>query len=210
MRDVRCLNCHSEDCHELLKVSDVNDNLHTYFKCENCSLVYLRPLPSEEEMNKIYAQDYYGEGENEKFKAFFVVKLINTFARCRARRFASHLNKGARIMDVGCGNGRLLEHLHSLNRNFELHGIEIQPMAVLRASRRLKGRAWIHTVNGLEQFFGKNAFDAISYVHVFEHLPDPAKTMDELIKRTKEVILLCLEGQKSPKNEFVGVQVIKV
>ena len=37
-----------------------------------------------------------------------------------------------------------------------------------------------------------------------------AKTMDELIKRTKEVIQLCLEEQESPKTEFVGVQVIKV
>ncbi len=37
-----------------------------------------------------------------------------------------------------------------------------------------------------------------------------ARTMDELIKRTKEVIQLCLEGQESPKIEFVGVQVIKV
>jgi predicted RNase H-like HicB family nuclease len=39
-----------------------------------------------------------------------------------------------------------------------------------------------------------------------------AKTMDELIKRTKEVIQLCLEEQKEEeqKPEFVGVQIVKV
>jgi len=39
-----------------------------------------------------------------------------------------------------------------------------------------------------------------------------AKTMDELIKRTKEVIALCLEEQKGEvsKNEFVGIQVVEV
>ncbi|MFH1587587.1 MAG: type II toxin-antitoxin system HicB family antitoxin [Candidatus Diapherotrites archaeon] len=39
-----------------------------------------------------------------------------------------------------------------------------------------------------------------------------AKTMDELIKRTKEVIALCLEEQKDEvsTNEFVGIQVVEV
>ena len=38
-----------------------------------------------------------------------------------------------------------------------------------------------------------------------------AKTMDELIKRVKEVIELCLEDEKeNPKLEFVGFQKIRV
>lgn len=38
-----------------------------------------------------------------------------------------------------------------------------------------------------------------------------AKTMDELIKRTREVIELCLEeGEEAEKLEFVGIQTIEV
>ena len=38
-----------------------------------------------------------------------------------------------------------------------------------------------------------------------------AKTMDELIKRAKEAIQLCLEEQKEkPKSRFVGVQVVEI
>jgi predicted RNase H-like HicB family nuclease len=42
-----------------------------------------------------------------------------------------------------------------------------------------------------------------------------AKTMDELIKRVKEVIELCLEDLEEkkeaiPKSEFVGIQRVKV
>ena len=38
-----------------------------------------------------------------------------------------------------------------------------------------------------------------------------AKTMDELLKRIREVIALCLEEQgKSPQTSFVGVQVVEV
>ncbi len=39
-----------------------------------------------------------------------------------------------------------------------------------------------------------------------------AKTMNELIERTKEAILLCLEGSESEevKDNFLGVQKIEV
>jgi predicted RNase H-like HicB family nuclease len=39
-----------------------------------------------------------------------------------------------------------------------------------------------------------------------------AKSLDELMKRTHEVILLCLEaeGKRGPKNEFIGIQRIAV
>lgn len=38
-----------------------------------------------------------------------------------------------------------------------------------------------------------------------------AKTMDELIKRVKEVIELCLADEKeTPKMEFVGIQQVRV
>jgi predicted RNase H-like HicB family nuclease len=40
-----------------------------------------------------------------------------------------------------------------------------------------------------------------------------AKTMDELIKRTKEAIAVCLEGDKSDlkvESKFIGIQKIEV
>lgn len=38
-----------------------------------------------------------------------------------------------------------------------------------------------------------------------------AKTMDELLRRTKEVIELCLEDQgETQETSFVGVQVVEV
>ena len=41
-----------------------------------------------------------------------------------------------------------------------------------------------------------------------------AKSMDELLKRVKEVIELCLEEQRNskrnPESSFVGVQVVEV
>lgn len=37
-----------------------------------------------------------------------------------------------------------------------------------------------------------------------------AKTLDELIKRVKEVIQLCLGDEAEPRKSFVGVQIVQV
>lgn len=37
-----------------------------------------------------------------------------------------------------------------------------------------------------------------------------AKTFDELIKRVKEVIQLCLQDRREPRKEFVGIQIVQV
>jgi predicted RNase H-like HicB family nuclease len=37
-----------------------------------------------------------------------------------------------------------------------------------------------------------------------------AKTMDELIKRVKEVIVLCEQDAKPSKSKFVGVQMVEL
>jgi len=177
-----CLNCGSPDASVFLKAIDIFGDTHEYYRCNECQLVYLWPLPDEAHLKQVYNSDYYGVGEKEKFSSGMIVRVIDRFAGRRAKRFARYLKGGARIMDVGCGNGRFLEHLHSLKRNFELNGIEIDPGAALRASKRLKARAWIHTVTDIEKFFGKQSFDALSYVHVFEHIQNPALVMDQFEK----------------------------
>ncbi|MDP2973791.1 MAG: type II toxin-antitoxin system HicB family antitoxin [Candidatus Diapherotrites archaeon] len=37
-----------------------------------------------------------------------------------------------------------------------------------------------------------------------------AKTFDELMKRVKEVIQLCLPDQDEAKKQFVGIQIVQV
>jgi len=180
MSEHLCLNCNSNLYSDEFMAEDIFSNIHSYRRCQNCGLVQIHPIPDDQMLEKAYDTDYYGEGEKEKFNSGIVVKMIDRFAEKRARRFAAFLRPGARIMDVGCGNGRFLMHLHTLKRNFELNGIEVNTRAALRASTQLKAKAWIHTVTDIEKFFGKNSFDGISLIHVFEHLQDPAGMLDQL------------------------------
>jgi len=178
--DVICINCGSNDTTHFLTSIDNSSNTHDFKKCNNCGLIFLLNSLNDKDISKIYNEDYYGTDDKEKFNNKSVVNLISYFSSKRAKSFTSFLNNGDRIMDVGCGNGRFLEFLYKSKKKFELHGIEIQAKAALRATSRLKAKAWIHTVTQLEKFFGKNSFNAVTYIHVFEHLINPAEVLDEL------------------------------
>lgn len=178
--NTKCLNCGYGLNDEVFMAADTSENIYRYVRCRQCGLVFISPHPETSVIEKTYESEYYGEGETEKFNNKIIVRMIDRFSAKRAGRFANHLKSGARILDVGCGNGRFLEHLHSQKRQFELNGIEISARAALRASTRLKAKAWIHTVTDIQQFFGKQSFDGISFVHVFEHLSNPSEMLDQL------------------------------
>jgi len=50
----------------------------------------------------------------------------------------------------------------------------------------------------------------VADVPEFEGCHTQAKTMDELLKRVKEVIALCKEDEKPSKTKFVGVQMVEL
>ena len=83
-------------------------------------------------MRDAYATSYYGEGAT-KFGTW-IESLRDAFATRRARKLARALAEGARILDVGCGDGRLLRSFHNAGR-FELHGIELPGPAAERAAK---------------------------------------------------------------------------
>jgi SAM-dependent methyltransferase len=201
-----CLNCGSEDSTPYLNASDIFHQQHQYYKCDRCGLVFIFPLPSDDILARAYDTSYYGEGDTEKFNSSLVVKFIDRMSKRRALRFAAYLPAGGRIMDVGCGNGRFLEHLHGLRKKFDLNGIEVNAKAALRASERLKSKAWIHTVTDLETFFGKNAFHGISYIHVFEHIDNPVVVMNQLKKviRPDGVVMIVIPNIESRQAKRFG------
>lgn len=79
-----------------------------------------------------------------------------------------------RLLDVGCGNGAYLKLMQELG--WQVTGIDIDPAAV--AVCRAQGlNAFVGTLETMN--FPDHAFDAITLSHVFEHLPDPAKFLQE-------------------------------
>ncbi len=89
-------------------------------------------------------------------------------------------DKGAAILDVGCGFGHVLDNLRSLGYT-NLSGIDISDEAILHCHNINLN---VEQISSLEDFFSKNTkkYDFIIMTHVIEHI-----NKEEIIKTLTEI-----------------------
>lgn len=148
--------------------------------CPACGTVFLWPAPSPEQLQAAYTTSYYGEGST-KF-GDWIERFRDVFAKRRSRQLAGSLAPGARILDVGCGDGRLLRSFQSVG-HYELHGIELPGPAAERAAKIPSINLHFGTLEATE--LPAASFDLITLVHVYEHLPNPLETLNRLARLIK-------------------------
>jgi SAM-dependent methyltransferase len=81
---------------------------------------------------------------------------------------------GARLLDVGCGNGEGLVRMRQLG--WDVEGVDVDPLAVETA--RAMGLA-VRLGDLASQRYPDNSFDAIYMSHVVEHVHDPVGLLRE-------------------------------
>src|SRR5437588_6526470 len=86
----------------------------------------------------------------------------------------AHSNS-ARVLDAGCGSGRMLEELKDYG---EVSGVEIDPDAAAVASSRGWGEVCIGSLEELP--WEAETFDLITCLDVLEHIADDRRTLAEL------------------------------
>lgn len=131
----------------------------------------------------IYGSDYFLErcGGVEFFQAygFKVLKPSMQFALRRA-----DLKPGDRVLDIGCGRGELVAHLH--DQGFDATGIDYSEAAVACA-RKLYPKGDYRLVRSDEVPFPPASFDKIFMLGTIEHLYEPeiAKTLAQIKRLLK-------------------------
>ena len=145
------------------------DNFVAY-RCARCHLVFLNPRPANSELERIYPPTYHAfQFSVENFGiAYRIRSLLETrrlLACCKG------LPLGARILDVGCGDGFHLKLLaESGHPSWRLEGIDASPKAVAAAIRsNLNVRACSIESEDVPQ----DTFDLIFLIATIEHVPDP-------------------------------------
>lgn len=148
--------------------------------CSACQTAFLWPKPTNAQMDQAYADTYYGEG-NTKFDPL-IERFRQTFASSRVSGLARRLPTDARILDVGCGDGRLLVTFHKKGGR-ELHGIELPGAAAERTARIPEIHLHVGTLASVE--LPPDFFDLITLVHVYEHLAAPQEALLQLARLMK-------------------------
>jgi ubiquinone/menaquinone biosynthesis C-methylase UbiE len=92
--------------------------------------------------------------------------------RAEAEAMRRFLEPDAMVLDIGCGTGRVMEHLAPWCR--EVHGIDISERMVQEGRQRLGHLANVrfHHGNGYDLAgFGDGSFDVVSSIVALQHMP---------------------------------------
>lgn len=153
-------------------------------KCGNCGLVFSEVIPTAAEL-----EEYY--------KDYTEYDYINDVTRNRYLSWIDNLDKERktnRILDVGCGDGILLEQ--AKKRGWQVFGTEYSEKWVTRC--RDKG---ISMVQGKldTASYETESFDVIVYLEVVEHINNPIEefTSAKSLLRKGGVIFLTTPNYNS-------------
>ena len=141
-----------------------------FVRCSVCEHQYLSPRPSVADLPIIYPSNYYAyeEGGNG-----LVARLRRRWEAGKVRLYRELIGDGPRrVLDVGCGNGRLLELLRDFGpAQWRLEGIDIDP----EAAARCEAKGFRVHVGRVEDFpVSEAGFDGVVMLQLIEHVEDPA------------------------------------
>lgn len=152
----------------------------------------------------------YNQGNLKKYKS------KNPLKRLMLRYFLSVIEKifklidqnDLKILDAGCGEGFVTEHIyHSCNKS-NVYGVDVSPEAIEYAMKYQNPNIKFFVGNALKLDFCDNEFDVACAFEVMEHLSEPEKLLYELCRISKKYVFLsvpnepffCLGNLLSGKN----------
>ncbi|MEX2016459.1 MAG: class I SAM-dependent methyltransferase, partial [Candidatus Hydrogenedentales bacterium] len=160
---VACNLCGSEDYRSI-----VEEQGFTICECRSCGLVYVNPQPVAEALPQFYEGMYVdtSDAEMEARHLAYGPRHVGRILERRTEGLAQRRKDAKKLLEVGCGSGRLLEAIRDLP--FELHAIELSARAAEHARTRVP-EASIQVAGMDTAEFGEGEFDAIVSVAVLEH-----------------------------------------
>lgn len=142
-----------------------------FMRCTECGLVLRNPMPTLEQLDRIYADMY----ETERISHAQTCQESGGFA---LQRYASSIGRAmrgstGRVLDFGSGSGALVQLL----RESKIDAIGVERSAQARQyCAEQRGFNLFADIDQLEDA----SVDCVTMIEVIEHLPDPSAALEQL------------------------------
>ena len=167
------------------RIEDLNDKVfsarrlpdrihYQILRCPQDGMIWSSPVLPAEHAAKLYARSsfsYVDEVENLTATYLSVLKEV-----------LDNIKFEAAILEIGCGNGFVLEALDKKGFH-HLQGIEPSQDAVQKSSPHIRGKI----INNMfdEGIFPEGTFDLIYFFQTLDHIYDPNKLIAQCFKLLK-------------------------
>lgn len=141
---------------------------------------------------------------HERYKSFWTPEFWREYCEGHAvRRYRGRrelrlalellrLKEGQRLLEVGCGYGRLSASL--VESGAQWTGVELSPSMAAHCRRTLPASAWLVRGDNCELPFAEGSFDRVLCSGVLMHVEDERKALGELVRVLRPGGVLVVSG----------------
>lgn len=178
----------------------------TTVMCDDCGLFYSNPMPTTEELSNYYKKEYRKDYQFALLKPSdkHVKKKQNEakarYANIRAELTRDRLN----LLDFGCGSGELVHEYAT--HGHDAHGFEPGATYSAFAQQTKDLKIEIRSTDYQNADYGAKQFDAISMLHVLEHIPNPLAALKKAHEWLKDDGVLYIEVPNMQAYELKGFE----
>lgn len=216
MLNIKCAICENNNSSKILYKQNFNSKVfnskvfsarripdrthYRFLKCSKCGLIFSNPIIERDKINSLYFKSDFNYNQEAQYlkKTYF-----NYF-----KKYLLRTNyKKAKVLEIGCGNGFLLEELKD-NGIKNIYGLEPGKLSVDKARKDIRNRIKVDILR--KNIFPKESFDIICCFHTLDHIVDInifLKEVNRLLKINGKVFFVVhntnglsvkLFGEKSP------------
>lgn len=188
--EMSCINCGGKESRFLFDAKDyrlaTTEKNFSVYKCSGCGLMFLNPMPQEDELGIFYPDDYYQPG------IALLEKLYSPLIDRCFKKIVNEIKKfksGGRSLDVGCGTGIFMSYFQ--REDFDAYGTDLSKKAGSALPNSLKKKITINPFK--KNNFDDESFDLITLKQVLEHFVDPNEVLKEVYRTLKPNGILYIE-----------------
>lgn len=161
------------------------------WRCAGCGHIYLNPRPTPNSISVLYPSNYASFSGKFTEGSWLTSRLKEYVMMRRLRKYLDDLPSGARFIDIGCGDGQLLEAVKRRSPSLEVHGLDWRFEPKVRS--RLEGQGIVLHESRLETAnLPASHFDLVTMNQLIEHLWQPRECLTMVSKTLTPVGRLLL------------------
>ena len=170
-----------------------NGKIFKYLNCQECQSFNVCPTPDDDDFSKMYGEEDHSYLKDVKGKLQYDFNYPFADHQGYQVQFLKQIKeelKNKTLLDYGCGSGFYMKYAEYCGAI--VSGVEFDEKFVKLL--REKTDFDIYTFSDLKSKLEKKTFDFIHLGHVLEHLPEPAKLMEELKNFAHENTVFIIDG----------------
>ena len=175
----------------------VRSNKYSIHKCKVCHTGFTIPKLSKKNLNKLYSNNVYRNLKGKRFRNIFQ-KIFDYFNLLKAYKLNLLLDKKSNILDIGCGDGKVLSFLKQKGHNVIGTEYKIKKNSIVRNNKEIR----IYSNNKALQ--NKNKYDLIILAQVLPHLNDANKIVNKIKNSLKNtgMVYISMPNFSSTQSKF--------